>query len=180
MATLPPVCAVCVTLWSKSDNARHHNKTKETPFSEKGREAGRPWPPGPAGRCWERPPTISTDINEHSDKSELQKVEKRFDFTVKHNEIKEADILYKKMKKILFLKWNKKTAGQQIYSRTVQTVLVGLWMFVWKLCMESIITATNPSLFCEQKRSKLCFTEAKVTQTSREESFSSHFSVICL
>lgn len=51
---------------------------------------------GDAGRG---PPTISTDINEHSDKSELQKVEKRFDFTVKHNEFKEADILYKKNEK---------------------------------------------------------------------------------
>lgn len=137
VATLPPVCAACTTLWSKFDNARHHNKTKENPFSEKGSEA---W------SCWETlgepPPTITTDINEHSDEGELQKwtkLKKRFDFTLKRSEFKEVDV-----KKILLLKWNKKTAG--------------------KLRMESIITAANPSLLCEPKRSKVCFTEAKVTQ----------------
>lgn len=75
MATLPPVWAACVTLWSKSDNARHHSETKESPLSEKGSEAGQPRPPGPAGRHHTplRPPTMTTDSDEHSDNGELLK-----------------------------------------------------------------------------------------------------------
>lgn len=99
MAMLAPVWAACVTLWSKSDDARHHRETKESSFREKGSEAGRPRPPGPAGRrC--PPPTppqwpltvmnILTMVNFRNE----AKLEKRFDFTGKNGEFKDVDVLY--------------------------------------------------------------------------------------
>lgn len=75
-----------------------------------------------------------------------------------------------------------KGCSTQIHSRTVQT-LPQLWMFFFKPWMESIKAAANPSLLCEPRRSKLCFTEAKVVQRfkPRERNrFPPLFSVICL
>lgn len=70
---------------------------------------------GDAGRA---PPPITTDINEHSDKSELQKwnkakKKKKKDLTVKHSDLKEVGILYISNKKYSFSNGIKRQQGSR-------------------------------------------------------------------
>lgn len=76
MATLPPVWAACVTLWSKSDNARHHSEKRKAALVKKVvKQAGhhRLALLGDAAHPPPHPPTMTTDSNEHSDNGELLK-----------------------------------------------------------------------------------------------------------